>query len=363
VDESVRDSTRSTSESDLYRWLGYGAFAAVAATLLSIVSSALTLGGWPQGGFGLPEIIYVTALIPLGVVLGAYYKVSLQTGTPALRRSALGLFGMLVVLELASLNISEGEPRWWNVVIWVVLALVTGLFLVIVWNLVEIEKESGEDIPDTKAEQQANDEPAAPTSGGTPGGAAPPGGGWSAGTPGKATGAVLGILAAIGLLVLKAGARAAGRRVMKAMDATGAEAVVMIAILILAAVFLGWFAVTKIRLRQVLGPLAGAAGLVELLVILLFGLMMAGTFRDMFQAVERAGFNEQAAEANVKAVVAAWTQRAELGSIVLSGVWAALTVGLFLSYRGRLGVHHHGAAPLGDALRAEPGAARDRRRT
>src|SRR5262249_28073242 len=57
MNEAVSDSTSSTSESDLHRWLGYGAWAVVAATLLSIVTSALTLGGWPQGGFGFPEII------------------------------------------------------------------------------------------------------------------------------------------------------------------------------------------------------------------------------------------------------------------------------------------------------------------
>jgi hypothetical protein len=343
VNESVPDSTQSRGESDLYRWLGYGAFAAVLATLLSIVSSALTLGGWPQGGFGLPEIIYLSALIPLGVVLGAYYKVSLQTGTPGLRRSALGLFGMVIVLELASLNLSEAEPRWWNIVIWVVLALATGLFLLVVWNLVEIEKEAADDKPDTKPEQESNDEPATPTGAVTPADAVQADGGASAGIPAKGTGAVLGILAAVGLFVLKAGAKVAGRRVMKAMDASGAEAVVMVAILILAAVFLVWFAVAKIRLRQVLGPLAGAVGLAELLVILLIELLMAGMLWDMFRAVEQAGFNEQAAEANLKAVETIWTQRAESGSIVVGIVWAALTAGLFLSYRSRLALHQNEA--------------------
>jgi hypothetical protein len=105
--ESVSDFTSSTSESDLHRWLGYGALAVVAATLLSIVTSALTLCGWPQGGFGLPEIISLTGLVPLGVVLGAYYKVSVKTGTPALRHSAVALFGVLVIVELGSLSGGE----------------------------------------------------------------------------------------------------------------------------------------------------------------------------------------------------------------------------------------------------------------
>jgi hypothetical protein len=101
MNEPVPEATPSTGELHLPRWLGYGALAAVAAALLSIVNSALALAGWPQDGFGLLEIISLAGLVPLGIVLAAYYKASFQTGAPALRHSALGLFGMLVIWELA----------------------------------------------------------------------------------------------------------------------------------------------------------------------------------------------------------------------------------------------------------------------
>ncbi len=227
MNESVSDATSSTGESDLRRWLGYGALAAVAATWLDIVTSALYLAGWPQEGFGLPQIISLAGLVPLGVVLAAYYKLSHQTGAPALRHSALALFGVVILWELAGL---------------------------------------------------------------------------------------IGVEAA------------------------------QVLILILGAIFVVWFAVAKIRLRRVLGLIAGAVGVAELFAILLLGLMLAGGAWETSQAAEQAGGDEQAVEANLKALETTYNQRFEVGSIVAHTVWAALTAGLFLSYRRRLALERKSAA-------------------
>jgi hypothetical protein len=236
MNESVPGFTPSTSESDLHRWLGYGALAAVASILLYIVHSALYLARWPEGGFGLPEMISLTGLVPLGVVLGAYYKLSHQIGAPALRHSALAWFGMLVILEMGSL--------------------------------------SGGDV-------------------------------------------------------------------------------VLVPILLLWALFVVWFAVVKIRLRRVLGSLAGAVGVAELFTLVFLGLMMARQVWDTSQAIERAGGDEQAAEANVKALERTFTQLYEVSSSVLHTVWAALTAGLFLNYRRRLALAPNGAGAAGGGLPAK----------
>lgn len=313
MSETVPDPTLPDSTSNLGRWLGYGAFAALAAAVLGVTGSALTLGGWPPGRFSLPEIIGRTALLPLAVVLVAYYKASLATGAVGLRRSAVGSFGMLVILELADLNLNEDGPRWWNVAIWVALALATVVLLLVAWNLPDFEQAGAT---------------------GNPAGSAPPVAADPSG--GKSTGAAIAGFGLFGLLALRLALKLASIQVMKAVGADGLEALAMLVGVVLAAVFLVWFAVAKIRLRHALGPLAAAVGAVELLALLLFGLLTAGMLADLFQAVEQAGLDEQAAEANVKVVEATWTARGEWASIAVGVVWAALTAGLFLNYRGRL---------------------------
>lgn len=268
------------------------------------------------------------ALIPLGIVTKVYYKLSLETKTPGLRRSALGLFGFVIVLLLAELNIADDGPRWWNVLIWIVLALVTGLFLLIVWDLEEFEKISVEDSPDALAEQSPAAVSLAMEVNTVP---EPASGQPNAGDTAKAVGAVIGVMVAVGLFVLKFVAKVvAGVRGVLAIGANGIEIIGQVILLTLTAAFLIWFAVAKIRLRRVLGPLAASAGSVELLVILLFGFALAGIFWEVFQ-IDQAGLNEQATEMKIKELDLIWMQRIEVGTIGAGGVWAAITAGLFFA--------------------------------
>ncbi len=75
----------------------------------------------------------LASLLTLGVVLVGYWQVSLQTQTPGLRKSALGLFGMLIIMELASLNITEGDLHCFAaLVVLVMVNQVTGSWMVLV---------------------------------------------------------------------------------------------------------------------------------------------------------------------------------------------------------------------------------------
>jgi hypothetical protein len=335
MNESLKVDSRPPSGLSLRRWLGFGAFAALVAGLLAAGSSALSLAGWQQGALNTSEFLSLASLLTLGVVLAAYWQVSLQTRTPGLRKSALGLFGVLVIGELATLNISEGNWRWWNIAIWVVLVLATALLLIVVWNLEEIEKEGADGKSDTGPEQKAEAEAAAAGTGAPAGSAQQDSKTWH-GNNVKAAGVVLAALGTLGLIVLKAFVRVGVRRLMKSMDLNLFEILVLGALLVLAVVFLVWFAVVKIRLRKELGVISALAGSVELFMILLGALALGGMLLDMFQVLKQAGLNEEAMQAGFEAVAATWSRRTDIGALVVNELWALLTAGLFLNCRARL---------------------------
>jgi Ca2+/Na+ antiporter len=343
MDESLK-AAPSSDDATLSRWLGYGAVAAVLAGLLGAGSAGLSLAGFPQEGFSLSEIIDLAAVFTLVFVLAAYWQVSLKTQAPGLRKSGLGLLGMMIVMELANLNATEGEMRWWNIVIWVVLALVTFVFLIGVWSLEEIEKEiekeEAEEKSETAAEQKPTPvEPAAKATE-APAQAGQPSAETAEGKATKATGGILVVLVAVGFLVLKLLGKVlgkwAGKQVMKAMNRDLFQGAIGLAMLLLTAVFFAWFAIVKVRLRKALGGLAVCVGVLELAMILLAVLAAGGMFVGMYQAALQAGPDEQALDRAMDATMATWTQRFFTGAIVVNLLWALLTAGLFLNYRRRL---------------------------
>jgi hypothetical protein len=331
----------SKTDVGLRQWLGYGALGALAAGMLGVASSAVSLAGWQVAGLDPSEVLDLAALLVLAVVLVAYWKLSLKTEAPGLRKSALGLFGIQVIVELASLNTTEGDRHWWNVVIGVVLALATVVLLIVVWTLEEIEQGGqGETATSTPGEKTPAEAVAsAPTPAATANTAqqdAPPAGG----KPAKSVGPVLGGVAVAALFLLKillrAGAKLAAKKGVPLMSMDLIGVLLFVALLLLVVVFLVWFAVVKIRLRKKLGAFATLVGSVELLMILLGGLALAGLLWDAFQVLSQADLDEKAMDVGFEAVVATWTRRVAVGAIVVSALWALLTAGLFVDCRSRL---------------------------
>jgi hypothetical protein len=333
MDKSQQNAHSSENGANLHRWLGYGGGAALIAGLLMMGSSALTLAGAGQGGLSVSEFLSLAALVNLGVVLVSYWQVAVHTQTIGLRKSAIGLFGMLIVMEGAGLNFTEAESHWWNILIWVVLGVVTFLLLIAVWNLEELETEDEADSSAEAADKPAEGKIAAV---GADAGANP-------GAPeqdekpapektGKVAGGVLAALAFVALIALKATAKVGGKALMKVMSVELFEILLGGTGMILTGMFLGWFALVKFRLRKELGGIAAWLALVEVIAIVLVGLGFAGMAWDPFRAFQQAPLNEDA----FKGIEATWMARFDVGSIVLSSDWAILTASLFWSYRKRL---------------------------
>jgi hypothetical protein len=328
----------------LQQWLGYGALGALATGVLWASSSAISVTDW-QGGTVLTESMDLVALLMLAVVLIAYWKLSHETAAPGLRKSALGLLGILVVLELANLNTPEGDAHWWNIVIWVVLALATVGLVIVIWNLEEIENDAaGKKASPTNEDKHAAEALSSPSA-------------TDAATvetapqvirptddkPASARRTRLGVgaLAVLGLFLLKllakVGGRLAWKKVAPVISGDLIGGLLFLALLLLAVVFLVWFAVVKIRLRTRLGALSAWVGSVELLAVLVGGLAVGGMLWDFVQVARQIGMDEKAMDAGIEAAVATWSRRAGVGAILGSAVWAVLTAGLFLNYRRRLG--------------------------
>jgi Ca2+/Na+ antiporter len=204
VNESREVTTTSKPDARLQQWLGYGAVSALITGALWGASATVSLAGWQAGGFDPSEVFDLAALLTLVVVLVAYWQLSVHVQTPELRKSACGLLGMLVLMELAALSLTEDDPHWWNIVIWVVLALAAALFIVIVWKLEEVEKAAADERAGPKPAETVPAEAVAPpqatdATAGTANQGAPPADGQT--SPARRRGVLLGA-AAVGLFLL-----------------------------------------------------------------------------------------------------------------------------------------------------------------
>jgi hypothetical protein len=149
------------------------------------------------------------------------------------------------------------------------------------------------------------------------------------------------VLAVLGVILVRAIVKAGMRRFAKYVSFGWFEGLLVCALVILAVVFLAWFAGVKIRLRRVLGGLAALVGSLELLLIIVIGVVLVGGTVDVIQtSVQgvRAGLEEKAIEESVEAVVDTWLAGCAVGGIVANALWALLTAGLFLTLRRRLPV-------------------------
>src|SRR5262249_44133950 len=128
------------------------------------------------------------------------------------------------------------------------------------------------------------------------------------GKPRGPTRLVWGWFVVVALVVVRATLKVGTRRVLKAWDWSWVEALVMITLLLLAAAFLAWFGVVKVRQRRALGPPAAWAGAVELSALLAGVLTAAAVIADLIGALRQTG-DAKALDAAAEAVQATWNPR------------------------------------------------------
>jgi hypothetical protein len=330
---------------DLRRPLLLGALSALAAGILGAASGVLSLWEGPGQRLAVSEMLDWIALVPLLGVLWAYWKVSLAIGSPALRKSALGVFGGLVLFDLLTLVDLADPASWWPVVVWVVTGIGLVVVGIVIFSLEKIEAgvaKADAAPPDSDKPASEQDVPATTTRAGNPArpaeeettvkleGSDSPSKS-KAGCAGLTVGAaVLVVLRILGRVIRlrKFGGRIAGAGTV----IVGAGGLVVLAACALMEVgFWIWFAVCKIRQRGKLGNLAILVGTVELLLLLGAAGMLAWLMVDVVQTVLQPG----AADDAVEGVGARWQPTLALATLAANGLWAGVTALLFLRLRQR----------------------------
>lgn len=319
MNESLRLVSPPQPDSHLARWLGYGALAALAAGFLGAVSAALSLAGWETGTLSPLEIVNLAALVCLVVVLLAYWHMSRHLHRLTLRQSALGIVGILLLLELASLNLTEGPLRWWNIAIWIGLLVLTALLLLVVWNLHDLEQDANPEQPSAQADESqpsSSDSSSQESSMGV-----------------RIFGWLLTALGFVGVIALKVSIKMGIRKLVRSMDLNLFELLVLVSLLILLVAFVIWFALVKIRLRQVLGSMAVLVGALELFLLLAGAIALIAITWQMIPLFRQPDLTEEAMDAAVEGILNLWIHRLDLAALVLCLLWGMGTAKLFLSYR------------------------------
>ncbi len=293
--------------SPLQRQLLSGIMAVLAAGALSILASAVQFTDGLKPGFTLAHGFTWASLVPLLVVLRTYQALARAADSFALRQSALGLFGIFVLFQILDLTTLNVFPVWGQIVIWIafglsLLALLTTLFA----------PESGTSKPGPKKSDQPDGSPDVNQVR------------WGGGL-------VLGLLillklAGKGLLLKLFAIRMIGRLLR---NLGGHWEILAGGLLtLLAAGFIIWFAVAKIRLRGKLGGLAVLLGVAELVLFLGYGAFFFWSIAAYQAAAGQPG-------ANQKALEDALVRSLDGTSIAVDLIWSILTALLFQSVRGR----------------------------
>ncbi len=340
MNEPVKLPPEHAPDLELRQWLEYGVFGALAAGLVGIAGSLLSLARGPVEGFDYVDVLNLAALIPLIAVLGAYWTLSKAVQSPGLRRSALGLFGAWFLLDLAILNSQVEEQRWWNIVGWIALALAAFLLVVIVWKLEEIEKEVDAESAGADPEQLPDTNPApVPEPSLLPADQTPKPSETPEGKPGHWSGWIWGALGTVVLILLKATAKFGARKgvalVAANLNPGFFGGLLLFAFFVLGALFLLWFALVKIRMRGSLGRMAAVAGALELFFLLSILIGGGAMVVDATIAVQEPGLDEKTLEAKLDALGVIWTRRGELASIFGVALWVGVTAGWFWIMRSQ----------------------------
>lgn len=308
-----------------------GICAALFAGGLLALGSFIELAQGHPPGFTLAHAANWGALLPALWIVATYSAVGQEAESPGLAKSAQCLFGAIVLLDLYELATLNVLPIGWVVALWVVFVLTLIVILVL-----PFVSHRGPEKPVASAPSDTNDD--APQS---PPAAPSPEDGEAAMTRTKA--GVFGIIALVGVAVLKVLAK--GGLFLKLFAARGIvrlftklnldwESLAAIVALVLACVFLIWFAAAKIRLRRRLGGMASLVGWSEILCFLLALGVLIGLGVQLATAAERPGINNQ----ELEELQQKFNDEVTIVALVASLAWTSLTVSFFAALRNRVDV-------------------------
>jgi len=287
--------------------LSSGMTAVLAAGALSILASLVQIRDGLKPGFTLAHGFEWASLVPLLVVLRTYQALARHADSTSLRHSAQGLFGTVVlfqILELATLNVF---PLWGQIIIWI-------LFGIGLLALFPVSFTSATETPALPSKNSATPDESADVNRARWGG-----------------GLVLGLLILLKLagkgLLLKIFAIRMIGRLLRNLGGHW-ETLAGVLLMLLAAGFVIWFAVAKIRLRGKLGSLAALLGIAELVLFLGFGGFFFWSIAECEAAARLPGANPKALEEEL-------VRNLNATSMVVDLIWSTLTALLFWSVRNR----------------------------
>jgi Ca2+/Na+ antiporter len=296
---------------------------------LTIFQTAVELSGSTEIAFYGLTALCVVAILSFAIVVRAYWELSICSSSPGLRRGAVGTFGALILLEVENWCIVDGPGHWWNVVLWIALGLALGIVTVAVIFLetVRTDSKNPPPAPDTASVADPSDAPLQAASGAAT--ETPTTSWWSRTT----TAAVRGI----GAVAVVAVGRSIFWAVNRGVDYVNLiELVVVFLTLVVAVVFVAWFAAAKIRLRKVLGIPALLVGLVELLTPVIFVAILVGWVVAAMLPAQQTSSSGSPTDQGEEATTSMWLVGSIVAWIVIVVVWGSLTATLLLQGRRRL---------------------------
>lgn len=264
---------------------------------LSAAGAMWNLSNPGAAGFTPAHVCGLASLLPLVTVLRTYLVLARETDSAALRKSGLGLFGTLILLELLNLHELTGMPAWWPLLVWA--AEGVGLIGLLIYTF-----NSGKS-KDTKAD-----------------GISASKAGW-------------GGVAFLLFLALKVGLKGLVIVGARNLNQSSLVALVWIALQASAVIFTLWFAITKMRLAGRLGALAALLGVIEIAILA----TVIGVNVGYFAALSRAEANRVDADKARDKVETEWKEIGHEADLGINVVWSLATALWFFALRGRYEPH------------------------
>jgi hypothetical protein len=275
----------------LRRLMFWGALAAV-------VGGGLSLGSLASQDDSVRLFLDLVGIAPLLVLLGAYLRLAKELPSLTLRRTSIGLFGILLLFSFVGLaDTEQGGEEW---VAWVVLIAMTLLTIVVIG--IVIKRPSWATI--TTAESTSSGEKKA---------------GWGG----------LGFVLLAKFFLLKKLARLFGGF---ELEFFGPVVLFIMGMLAISFLFAG--GIVKLRLTRRLGVTAGVLGFIEIVVPVVVAILCGVFFYSLYQVVERVGEDQQAMDAAMDQLAQAWRPRAVTGGILMQSAWSLATLVFFWTVRG-----------------------------
>lgn len=244
----------------LRQWMGIGAVALAIDICLSLTSLVITLVRQHEPEeFSITQLLDTSTLIPEFFVLVAFLKLARETASLGLYRSSIGFFASTWLL--ITFMLIDGNGEWDDIILTLLTTIGTVVMFVVVFrdrsHLPEFAEQPLEDavvqVPDPDRQLLSAETSANRSQSSMPTGGESSGSGWGCGSA---------VLAGILLKALSRGLRNANFNWVPIL------AIGLVSILACTAiVFAIWFGLSKIRLRDKLGPIATLCGTADIVTL------------------------------------------------------------------------------------------------